>query len=81
MEETKYRTIYEQKDGKILQIIKQGTLNLQVCTNINSKEIEQIVNEIYPCGTTVGWVLSRREEVAPIKCGVKKGFIHYIFDC
>lgn len=81
MAETKYRTLYEQADGKTLQIIKQGVLNLQVCTNMNEEDIEQAVNEIYPCGTTVGWVLSKREGVAPVECSKKKGYIHYILDC
>lgn len=81
MVETKYRTFYEQTDGKTLQIIKQGVLNLQVCTNMNEEDTEQAVNDIYPCGTTAGWVLSKREEVKPVECGEKKGFIHYILDC
>jgi len=70
------------KEGnKLLEIIRVKFLSLQVCTNFEETRIEKIVNELYPCGTSNGWVLSKREETAPISCDTKKGFTHYILDC
>ena len=81
--DNKYKRNYS-KDGFDVDIIQEGALNLQVCSNAKDDELEKltkIVNEMYLCGTTLGWVLSRREEVKPVQCQDMPDRRHFIFDC
>jgi hypothetical protein len=58
-------------------------LCLQVCVpdEWDNEAIRTFANEANLCGTTNGWVVSDRPEVAPVPCEGRKGFKHVILDC
>ena len=68
---------------KDLQILKEGILSIQVCTNAKTKVlIEKLANVKSLCGTQNGWVLdekeSKRLNQAKVKCADDKTRTHYI---
>lgn len=68
---------------KELQVLKEGALSIQVCTNAKTKRaIEKLANEASMCGTSLGWVLdekeSKRLKQSKVPCAEKDGFTHYI---
>ena len=64
-------------------VTKVGILNLQVCVpeNWNDEQVREFANQENLCGTTNGWVVSQRPEVAAVKCEGREGFKHVILDC
>jgi hypothetical protein len=68
-----------------VEIMATKVLGLAVCSNATDKELPQLVkrvNDMHPCGTTNGWVLSTRPECAPVICAEKPAtHRHFIFDC
>uniref|UniRef100_A0A6M3JEQ0 Uncharacterized protein n=1 Tax=viral metagenome TaxID=1070528 RepID=A0A6M3JEQ0_9ZZZZ len=68
---------------KDLQILKEGALSIQVCTNAKTKKvIERLANQASLCGTTNGWGLDEKESKrlgqAKVKCANDKTRTHYI---
>lgn len=67
----------------MLDIIKEGMLAIQVCTDEKKKEdIERLANEKLLCGTTGGWKLDEKESKrlgqAKVKCSENNNKTHYI---
>ena len=64
------------------EVVRQKFLGIQVCSDETDMErLTEWVNTEVLCGTTVGWVLSRRPEVAPVECENDPSRTHYVFDC
>lgn len=64
------------------EVIKIGEklLSLVVCTTINDREeLTREVNLLFTCGTTLGWVISDRDEV--MQCDTYPDRKHWLFDC
>jgi hypothetical protein len=71
------------KGKKDLQVIKDGVLAIQVCTNAKrKKDIERLANEANLCGTTNGWGLDEKESKrlgqSKVKCAEREGYMHYV---
>ena len=68
---------------KDLQVLREGALAIQVCTNAKTKiEIERLTNEKSLCGTSGGWILdeklSKRLKQAKVQCSDNPERNHYI---
>ena len=66
-----------------LQVLKEGALLIQVCTNAKTKKlIEKLANAKSWCGTKNGWSLDERESKrlgqAEVQCEKNKTRTHYI---
>ena len=64
-------------------ISRVGALNVQACClpSVSEEEMTRFVNSEVMCGTSNGWVFSKRPEVAPVACEKFLERTHYIFDC
>lgn len=51
-----------QIDKPTLQVLKEGLLSIQVCTDAKTKKtIERLANQASLCGTENGWTLNEKE--------------------
>lgn len=65
-----------------IEIIGVKLLGIRVCVpqKMPADEIVAAVEREHPCGTTHGWNISRRPEVAPVECEDKADHIHLVLD-
>jgi hypothetical protein len=63
-------------------ILRVSILNLQACSDLDDvEEITWEVNRLNLAGTTNGWGLDTRPEVAPVVCAEHPERKHYVFCC
>lgn len=70
------------------EVTKMGMLDMQVCVpkEFTDEEIVRFAERLYPCGTTVGWVIRRQGSKSlsgmPERnpCGTRDGFVHVMLD-
>lgn len=68
---------------KIIKV-REGLINMQICTTISPEEKHTINEELSKnglsdSGTTNGWMLD--ENIDPVKCDKEEGRWHYICVC
>lgn len=74
-------------EGHIYQISREKVLALQVCTTIypddkdSLKILEMQVNQDYPCGTQLGWIIEHGGDQGPVRCHDVPKRHHYILNC
>ena len=69
-----------ERDGYVLEVNYAKPLNIQVCTDAPESMVEEMANEAYECGTTTGWIISRRTEQGVV-CEAMWNRRHYLMDC
>lgn len=61
--------------------LSEKMLSIQVCTSLSDEDATARAN-LMPSGTSFGWVLSDRPEVAPVPCNDQpETHRHLIFEC
>lgn len=64
-------------------ITKTSFLNMQVCSRLGQDETVESMRKQgdLVSGTSLGWILSDRENCGPVTCEKFPNRTHYLFDC